>query len=97
MLLVVLALSTPPFALVQAKALSSGLEFLPGHVYPVGPQTLAGGIIFGFGMVIAGGCAAGTLVRSGDGFTAQWAALAGLCAGSVLGAWHWDWWHPVIS
>ena len=46
-------------------------------VNPLGIQTLIVGIIFGFGMVLSGGCATGTLCRAGEGYTVQWVALTG--------------------
>lgn len=38
---------------------------------------LVGGIIFGFGMLLAGGCASGTLWRMGEGHIKLWLAFAG--------------------
>ena len=37
------------------------------YVLPLGWRTFAGGYIFGLGMVVAGGCATGTLFRIGEG------------------------------
>lgn len=39
--------------------------------------TIAGGLIFGFGMVLAGGCATGTWYRAGEGLVGSWLALIG--------------------
>lgn len=58
----------------------------PGTVAPAGLNTVVGGLLFGVGMVVAGGCVSGTLMRMGDGFVMQWVAFAGLLAGSLLGA-----------
>lgn len=52
-----------------------------------GPPTLGnlpGGIIFGFGMVLAGGCAVGILYKTGAGNASALAALAGAVTGSGL-------------
>lgn len=38
--------------------------------------TVLGAFIFGFGIVIAGGCATGTYYRSGEGLVGSWTALA---------------------
>lgn len=38
--------------------------------------SLAGGVIFGFGMVFAGGCASGALWRMGEGHLKLWVAMA---------------------
>ena len=58
---------------------------LPAHakVNPVGLQTLIAGIIFGFGMVLSGGCATGTLWRAGEGYTVQWVAIIGFVLGTI--------------
>jgi len=37
------------------------------HPSPIGPQELVGGLIFGLGMVFAGGCATGSLYKTGEG------------------------------
>lgn len=37
--------------------------------------TIVGGLIFGFGMVCAGGCATGTWYRAGEGLVGSWLAL----------------------
>ncbi|MBI5017095.1 MAG: YeeE/YedE family protein [Deltaproteobacteria bacterium] len=46
--------------------------------------SLAGGVVFGMGMVLAGGCVVGTLYQAGAGHASAWVALAGLVAGSGL-------------
>lgn len=37
------------------------------HVSPIGPHELIGGFLFGLGMVFAGGCATGSLYKTGEG------------------------------
>lgn len=49
--------------------------------------TPLGAVIFGVGMVIAGGCAAGTLIRMGEGLIMQWWAFLGLIAGLLAATW----------
>ncbi len=46
--------------------------------------SLIGGLIFGIGMVIAGGCGSGTLWRAGEGHTKLWVALAGFALSQSL-------------
>lgn len=53
-------------------------------VLPVGWHTLVGGYIFGLGMVIAGGCATGTLFRVGEGSVQLMFALLGGILGAAL-------------
>lgn len=53
-----------------------GQGYQPMHyVLPVGAHTLLGGIIFGVGMVIAGGCGIGVLWRAAEGYLRAWVAL----------------------
>lgn len=56
-------------------------------VAPLSILTVIGGVMFGIGMVTAGGCASGTLMRVGEGFQLQWIALLCFMLGSVAGAW----------
>lgn len=42
-----------------------------------------GGYIFGIGMVLAGGCAAGTLYRVGEGLVGSWMAALGFMIGAA--------------
>lgn len=78
-------------SLIQYHAVSIGSE-LPGRVVSVGIHTIAGSIIFGFGMVLAGGCGLGTLQRIGEGFSLYLFVLIGLLIGSTFGAYHFEWW-----
>ncbi len=53
---------------------------------------LAGGTIFGIGMVLAGGCVVGTLYRMGSGSVTSAAAFVGLLIGSGVYAEIHPWW-----
>lgn len=61
---------------------------LPFYPFPLlGPPSLAnlaGGFLFGIGMVLAGGCVVGTLYKMGAGGLASGFAFLGLIAGSAL-------------
>ncbi len=46
--------------------------------------SLIGGVIFGIGMVIAGGCGSGTLWRAAEGHTKLWVALFGFALSQSL-------------
>jgi uncharacterized membrane protein YedE/YeeE len=48
------------------------------HAAPLGAHELYGGIIFGLGMVLAGGCATGTLYKTGEGNMTSAVALFGI-------------------
>lgn len=57
-----------------------------GLVEPAGANTAVGAILFGIGMVLAGGCASGTLMRIGEGFILQMVVLVGFIIGTLLAA-----------
>ncbi|PAF45240.1 YeeE/YedE family protein [Helicobacter sp. 11S02596-1] len=46
--------------------------------------TIIGGVIFGFGMVLAGGCATGTWYRAGEGLIGSYIALFGYMLGAAM-------------
>lgn len=95
--LLLLAVSTITFALVQHRIAEQGLP-VPGYVLPVGFHTALGATMFGFGMVLASGCAGGTLVRMGEGFAWHWLAAVGLVTGSLAGAKSYDWvWKWLVN
>ncbi len=62
------------------------------HATPVSLALVVGGVLFGLGMVIAGGCVSGSLYRIGEGYVASWVSLGGLLAGLLLASYHWNWW-----
>lgn len=55
----------------------------PTYKYP-SIATLAGGIVFGVGMVLAGGCVVGTLYKMASGKLASLIAFCGIVAGSLI-------------
>jgi hypothetical protein len=63
-----------------------------GYVVPISFATAAGAFIFGIGMVISGGCASGTFMRVGEGFTMQMLAVVFFIIGSLWGAHDFGWW-----
>ncbi len=83
-LLLLLGISILGFALVSWGA-SQGNIPLRLNVFPLGVHTVAGGLMFGIGMVLAGGCTSGILMRIGEGFAMQWVAFFGLVVGAVIG------------
>ncbi len=90
-----------------APILSIGVGFFDqapaGYVAPVGTSVVVGAFLFGIGMQLGGGCASGTLYAVGGGRSAMFITLFAFIIGSVLGAWHWDFWvnqtpsFPAIS
>jgi len=78
------------FSSIQYAAFSAG-DPIPGNISPVGLHTLIGGIIFGIGAVIAGGCASGTLMRVGEAYVMNMLALFFFIVGSGFGAYSFGW------
>ena len=87
------AITTIGFAAIKYGAFVKGLP-IPGQSYivPVSLATAAGAFMFGIGMVIAGGCASGTLMRVGEGFQMQIVSLFFFVIGSLWGAHDFGWW-----
>jgi len=56
-----------------------------------------GGMIFGTGMVMAGGCVVGSLYKTGSGSIPSLVAVIGLIAGSALFAEFFPWWSTITS
>ena len=65
-------------------------------ISPVGPTTLIAGLMFGFGMVIAGGCMSGNLYRIGEGYVASVVALLGMLGGLIVIMMTWNWWYAAL-
>lgn len=91
--MIAFAVATIGFTAIKYGAFANGLP-IPGmsYVVPISLATAVGGIIFGIGMVIAGGCASGTLMRVGEGFLMQILALFFFVIGSLIGAYHFGFW-----
>ena len=85
--LLALAVTSIGFWAIKYGAYQAGLP-IPGQgfIAPIGLGTVVGGIIFGIGMVISGGCASGTLMRVGEGFWMQALSLLFFVVGSLLAA-----------
>jgi uncharacterized protein len=96
-----LAIATVGFAAIMRAAVPfPGIDLLPpqAHVLPVGTSTVLGGVLFGYGMVLSGGCVSGSLYRAAEGYVASWVSLAGVVVGLgvISQTWNW-WWTALIS
>ena len=91
--LIAFAITTIGFTAIKYGSYIKGLP-IPGmsYVVPISFATVVGAFIFGIGMVIAGGCASGTLMRVGEGFFLQILSLVFFIIGSLLGAHDFGWW-----
>ena len=85
--LVAFAITSIGFWAIKYGAHVKGLP-IPGQSYvvPISFATVIGAFMFGIGMVIAGGCASGTLMRVGEGFYMQVLSLLFFIIGSLWGA-----------
>src|SRR6267143_1277610 len=76
-----LVVSTLGFAILKFTDLKDKSEW----VFPAaGLGSLAGGLAFGVGMTLAGGCGAGSLWRAGEGQVKLWVAVACFALGASL-------------
>jgi uncharacterized membrane protein YedE/YeeE len=76
-----LVISTVGFAILKFTDLKDKSEW----VFPAaGAGALVGGLAFGVGMTLAGGCGAGSIWRAGEGQVKLWAAIACFALGASL-------------
>lgn len=98
-IIIAFIISTIGFGIIQFHSIKDlgviDVYNLPGQISPVGLHTAIGAILFGIGMVIAGGCASGTLMRIGEGFLLQIVVLIGFIIGTVLGAYNFEFWDKI--
>lgn len=95
--LIACSLATIGFTAIKYSAFSAGNP-IPGmdNVGQISLVLVVGAVIFGMGMVIAGGCASGTLMRVGEGFTMQMLSLLFFVIGSLWGAHDMGWWRAHV-
>jgi len=90
--MIMLAVASTLFAII----LGTGFSFFGGtptaSVSPVGVSVVVGSFLFGIGMQLGEGCASGTLYHIGGGKSENYFTIIGFIAGSVLGAFHFDFW-----
>jgi uncharacterized membrane protein YedE/YeeE len=90
-----LAVASVGFGLVMSRQVPLtilGINPPSANILPLGVHTALGGVLFGVGMVLAGGCVSGSLYRMGEGYVASWVAFAGLMGGLLVSAFTWNWW-----
>ena len=61
-----------------------------------GPNSVLGGLLFGFGIVLAGGCETGWMYRAVEGQIHFWWVGVGNIIGATLLAYFWDYLAPVL-
>ncbi|MBI3328900.1 MAG: YeeE/YedE family protein [Nitrospinae bacterium] len=93
-----LAVATGGFAILMARLVPDPTfgSLPPGaNILPLGIHTLLGGVLFGIGMVLAGGCTSGSLYRAGEGYVGSMVALLGILLGLEIATHTWNWWWQV--
>jgi len=98
-MLLAMMVSTIGFAIIQHSYIQHNpidYDLIPGAVTSVGAHVMIGAFIFGVGMIIAGGCGSGVLMRIGEGHALQWVVLVGFLIGTVLGAKDYSFWYNNI-
>lgn len=95
--LIACSIATIGFTAIKYSAFAGGNP-IPGmdNVGQISLALVIGAVIFGIGMVIAGGCASGTLMRVGEGFTMQMISLLFFVIGSLWGAHDMGWWRANV-
>ena len=90
--MILLASATTLFAIIFATKFSLFGMTPVGNISPVGTSLIVGSFIFGIGMQLGNGCASGTLYNVGGGRSEMIITLLFFVVGSVIGAWHYDFW-----
>ncbi|MDF2627033.1 MAG: protein of unknown function YeeE/YedE [Symbiobacteriaceae bacterium] len=93
--LLAIAAASLTFGLVNIMRVPAGQ--MPLAAQPLTVGTVIGPVLFGIGMIPAGGCAASTLLRLGEGHLRFLWTLLGLVLGSLLGAYHYGWWTELLG
>jgi len=69
-------------------SITAGLVTVSGystfHPHPLGWHIIVGGLVFGFGMIFTGGCASGSLYKSGEGNIASMLVLLSISFSQAL-------------
>ena len=76
----------PEFGVLPAEA----------NILPVGVSTIVAGLLFGVGMVLAGGCVSGSLYRMAEGYIGSWVTMVGIIIGLGLLSQTWNWWWDTL-
>ena len=69
---------------------------VPVKIMWAGPHAVLGGLLFGFGIVLAGGCETGWMYRAVEGQIHFWWVGVGNIIGATLLAYFWDYLAPVL-
>jgi uncharacterized protein len=95
-----LFIATAGFAFIMYRLVpdpSSGAIPLAAIISPFGWHLALGGVMFGFGMLLAGGCIVGNLYRIGEGGLPALTAFLGVLLGMGALQFTWPWWRGYIG
>jgi len=102
-IIIAMLVSTIGFSLIMYKMVPDpSTGELPKHAKineigkPFGIPHLIGGILFGLGIMLVGGCASGIMYRMAEGYISIWVAFLGMLIGHGFIAYQWGWIHPNI-
>lgn len=70
---------------------------LPPKIMWAGPNAVLGGLLFGFGIVLAGGCETGWMYRAVEGQVHFWWVGFGNILGATILAYYWDYLAPSLA
>ena len=70
---------------------------IPPKIMWAAPNAVIGGLLFGFGIVIAGGCECGWMYRAVEGQMHYWIVGIGNVIGSTLVALTWDYYSAPLA
>jgi len=93
--LAALAMGSLGYTVLFGAQLPDPSRYLPdtAHIAPAGPVVLLGGVSFGLGMVLAGGCISGHLYRLGEGSLVSPVALLACIPGFWLAFALWNFFY----
>jgi len=94
-----LIVSTIGFAVIMSSEVSDPTSAVPATAYlaPFGWHLVLAGLLFGLGMVLAGGCLMGTLYRLGEGTVSALVSLVGVIIGMGILQHNYPTWNNYIS
>lgn len=70
---------------------------VPPKIFWAAPSAVIGGLLFGFGIVLAGGCETGWMHRAVEGQVHYWWVGIGNVIGATVLAWQWDSLAPLLA
>ena len=95
---ILLLLIVTSMLLFEVARLSGILRLYPFPLFGSPSLTAPlGGMVFGTGMVLAGGCVVGSLYKTGSGSIPSLVAVIGLVAGSAIFAEIFPWWSRITA